>query len=130
MIYNQILANKNGTSTTLGGRTRLRSYPEMRFSGAHSEFFGSELRWNWTEESTPFDLFFMKDIRTSVQSALFYEKGSVAESVSDLGKNEKKSYGGGLRVVTGAGLVYRLDIAYGDEGYQYTMILNYPWELF
>jgi len=38
VINNQILSNKNGTATTLGGRTRLRSYPEMRFSGAHTEF--------------------------------------------------------------------------------------------
>jgi hypothetical protein len=130
VINNQILANINGTATTLGGRTRLRSYPEMRFSGAHTEFYGTELRWNWTEETTPFDIWFMKDIRTSVQSSLFYEKGSVAENSNDLGKNEKQSYGTGLRMITGSGLVYRFDMAWGDEGYEYTMIINYPWEIF
>lgn len=130
VIYNQILANKNGTATTLGGRTRLRSYPEMRFSGAHTEFYGTELRWNWTEETTPFDIWFMKDIRTSIQSSIFYEKGSVAETIDELGNDEKQSYGVGLRMITGSGLVYRFDVAYGDEGYQYTMIINYPWELF
>lgn len=130
VIDNQILANKNGTATTLGGRTRLRSYPEMRFSGAHTEFYGTELRWNWTEETTPFDIFFMKDIRTSIQSSVFYEKGSVAESIGKLGEDEKQSYGVGLRMITGSGLVYRFDVAYGDEGYEYTMIINYPWELF
>jgi len=130
VVNNQILANQNGTATSLGGRTRLRSYPEMRFSGAHTEFYGTELRWNWTEETTPFDIWFMKDIRTSIQSSLFYEKGSVAEKISDLGKNEKQSYGTGIRMITGSGLVYRFDVAFGDEGYEYTMIINYPWELF
>jgi len=72
----------------------------------------------------------MKDIRTSVQSSLFYEKGSVAEKSNDLGKNEKQSYGTGLRMITGSGLVYRFDMAWGYEGYEYTMIINYPWEIF
>lgn len=130
VVNNQILANKNGTATTLGGRTRLRSYPEMRFIGAHTEFYGTELRWNWTDEITPFDIWFMKDIRTSIQTAMFYERGSVAENIDDLGKNEKQSYGLGVRMITGSGLVYRFDIASGDEDTEYTIIINYPWELF
>ena len=72
----------------------------------------------------------MKDIRTSIQSAFFYERGSVADDEKNLGENEKQSYGAGVRLITGSGLVYRFDIASGDEGYEYTMILNYPWELF
>lgn len=130
VVNNQLAANKYGTATSLGGRTRLRSYPESRFMGAHTEFYGAELRWNWTEEATPYDLWFMKDIRTSVQSALFYEQGSVSEQVSELRKDEKRSYGIGVRLLTGSGLVYRLDIADGNEGYAVTMIINYPWELF
>ncbi|MEA3383693.1 MAG: hypothetical protein U9Q20_03330 [Campylobacterota bacterium] len=72
----------------------------------------------------------MRDIRTTVQTAFFYERGSVAESVSNLGSNEKSSYGMGIRMVTGSGLVYRLDMATGDEDYIVTLIINYPWEIF
>lgn len=60
LVNNQILANKNGTSTSLGGRSRLRSYGESRFSGAHTEFYGSEFRWNIVDDSKPFDIYFMK----------------------------------------------------------------------
>lgn len=130
VVNNQIIANSNGTATSLGGRTRLRSYVEGRFQGAHSEFYGTEFRWNWRNDSTPFDIWFMRDIRTTVQTAFFYERGSVAESVSNLGSNEKSSYGMGIRMVTGSGLVYRLDMATGDEDYIVTLIINYPWEIF
>ena len=130
LINNVIAANKYGTASSLGGRSRLRSYPELRFQGAHSEFFGTELRLNLTEENTPFNLLFINDIRSSVQTSFFYEKGSVADQLDDLGKDEKESYGVGLRLVAGSGLVYRLDVAFGDEGSEYTMIVNYPWESF
>lgn len=129
-IYTTIAANTYGTATSLGGRSRLRSYPEGRFQGAHTEFYGTELRWNLTEETTPFNIWFMKDIRTSIQTAFFYERGSVADKVEDLGKDEKQSFGAGIRLVTGSGLVYRMDIAFGDEDYEYTVIVNYPWESF
>lgn len=130
LINNVISANKNGNATSLGGRSRLRSYPENRFQGAFTEFYGTELRLNLTEENTPFNLIVVDDIRSSIQTSFFYEKGSVADKKSDLGKNEKESYGAGLRLVAGSGLVYRLDIAFGDEGTEYTMIVNYPWESF
>ncbi len=129
-INNAIAANTYGTSTSLGGRSRLRSYIQGRFSGAHTSFVGTELRWNITDEATPFDLWFMKDIRTGIQSALFYETGSVSESMSKLWKSSRQSYGIGLRMITASGLVYRLDMANGDEGSEMTLIINYPWELF
>jgi outer membrane protein assembly factor BamA len=125
-----INANKYGTADSLGGRSRLRSYPEGRFTGAHSEFYGTELRWNLTDESTPFDIWFMKDIRTSIQTAFFYEIGSVSDIKDKLGSNKKESYGAGIRMITGSGIVYRLDTANGDEGFEFTIIINYPWELF
>ena len=130
VIYNTIAANKYGTATSLGGRSRLRSYPEGRFKGAHTQFYGTEFRWYMTEERSPFDLWFIQDIRTGMQTAFFYEKGSVSETSSDLGKNERDSYGVGLRVINASGLVYRIDFADGDEGYETTIIINYPWELF
>lgn len=130
VINNAIAANRYGTATSLGGRGRLRSYPEGRFSGAHTQFYGTEFRWNITDESSPFDIWLMKDIRTSVQSAFFYERGSVSDSASELWKNESESYGVGVRVITASGLVYRLDVASGGEGEQVTLIINYPWEIF
>jgi hypothetical protein len=32
-----------------------------------------------------------------------------------------------MRIVTGSGIVYRIDYATGDEGGETTMIINYPW---
>lgn len=130
VVNNQIAQNMYGSATSLGGRLRLRSYPEGRFVGAHTQFYGTEFRWNITEESTPFDILFMKDIRSTIQTAFFYEKGSVSDQVSNLGKNEKESYGMGLRMITGSGLVFRMDLAGGNEDYEVTFIINYPWELF
>src|SRR3989338_1605378 len=37
VIDNTIAANTYGTASTLGGRSRLRSYPQDRYSGAHTE---------------------------------------------------------------------------------------------
>ena len=130
VINNAIAANKYGTATSLGGRGRLRSYPEGRFKGAHTQFYGTEFRWNATGERKPFDIWFMKDIRTALQIAFFYERGSVADIRSDLGHDEHESYGSGIRMITASGLVYRLDIAQGNEGVEATMFINYPWEIF
>jgi len=56
---------------------RLRSYSQGRFRGAHTRFYGTEFRWNLTDEAKPFDLFVMKDIRTSLQLAAFYEMAAL-----------------------------------------------------
>ena len=129
-VYNAIAANTRGSATGLGGRSRLRSYKEGRYSEAHTEFLGTEFRWNITQEMTPFDIWFMKDIRTGVQAAFFYEVGTVAESASQLWKSRRPSYGAGARVVMASGLVYRVDAAHGREGVEVTVIVNYPWEIF
>jgi hypothetical protein len=119
--------NKNGSSTSLGGLDRLRSYGSGRFQGAHAEYFSTELRLNITEEFTPFDYWIWSDTRTGVQFAMFYETGSVAESKEDLGKEFRSSYGIGLRMVTGSGFVYRADVATGDEGSVPAIWFYYPW---
>lgn len=121
--------NANGTATSLGGYRRLRSYPEHRYRGAHIEFLGTELRWNLTDEVKPFDIYIMKDIRTAVQVAAFYEAGSVADTYGGVWAIVRQSYGAGLRIVTASGLVYRLDLATGDEGFQPSVFFQYPWEL-
>jgi hypothetical protein len=121
--------NAHGTASGLGGYARLRSYPAERYKGAHAEFFGTELRWNLTDEAKPFNIYIMKDIRTAVQVALFYEIGTVSDAPNGLWVLARHSYGTGLRVVTASGLVYRLDLAEGNEGFQPSVFFQYPWEL-
>jgi len=71
----------------------------------------------------------MKDIRTSVQAALFYEVGSTADLRSDVGKYWRESYGLGVRVVTASGIVFRGDIGFGREGAAPAIFIGYPWEI-
>lgn len=122
----QLAANVNGTSESLGGRDRLRAYPQGRFQGAHTYYAAAEFRWNLTEEVTPFDYFIWKDVRTGVQLAFFYETGSVSETAATLGDLTRSDYGIGARLIAGSGAVYRGDVAWGDEGSQVTIIVNYP----
>ncbi len=130
-IATTIANNHFGTATSLGGFDRLRSYPQGRFKGAHTLFFGAEYRWNLTDERTPFDIFVMKSVRTSIQLALFYETGVTSDARSDLyeRKNMRDSYGGGLRIVTASGVVLRADLAHGKEGINAAIFIGYPWEL-
>ncbi len=119
-------ANTFGTATSLGGAfSRLRSYPQGRFQGAHTVFLGAEFRWNLTEEATPFDYFIWKDIRSNLQLAFFAETGSVAETRGGLNKF-KSSYGTGFRLISASGFVYRADLANGDEGTEFILIFGYP----
>jgi len=128
-IDNMVANNTYGTATSLGGFSRLRGYSQSRYQSAHTLFYGTELRWNFTDENTPFDIFVMRDIRTSVQAALFYEVGSTADLRDDLGKIWRESYGIGLRVVTASGIVFRGDIGFGREGVSPAIFIGYPWEL-
>jgi hypothetical protein len=129
VIDNMVANNQYGTATSLGGFSRLRGYSQGRYKGAHTLFYGTELRWNFTDENTPFDIFVMKDVRTSVQAALFYEAGSTADLRSDLGKTWRDSYGIGLRVVTASGVVFRGDIGFGREGVAPAIFIGYPWDI-
>src|SRR6266581_2177513 len=131
VIDTTIANNRFGTATSLGGFDRLRSYPQGRFKGAHTLFFGAEYRWNLTDERTPFDIFVMKSVRTSIQLALFYETGVTSDTRSDLyeRKNMRDSYGAGFRIVTASGVVLRADLAHGKEGVSTAIFIGYPWEL-
>ena len=129
VVDNTIANNTYGSATSLGGFSYLRSYPQGRYTGAHTRFFGTELRWNLTEEETPFDIFIMKDIRTAFQLAGFYEIGSSADTRGELGDIWRESYGVGLRMVTASGVVFRADLAYGHEGFEPQIFIGYPWEL-
>lgn len=118
----------NGTAASLGGNERLRSYPQGRFNGGHTAFFGAEYRWNFVQETKPFNYLFWKDVRTGIQLALFAEMGSVAEKERQIWSETRYSYGAGVRLVAGSGSVYRADVAYGDEGAEVIIFFFYPWE--
>ena len=119
--------NRNGTSASLGGLNQLRSYGSGRFSGGHTQYYSTELRINLTEEFTPLNYWIWSDTRTGVQAAFFYETGSVAETESQLGNENRSSAGAGLRMVTGSGFVYRIDIATGSDGTVPIIWFYYPW---
>jgi hypothetical protein len=129
VIDTMAASNQFGTATGLGGFSRLRSYPQGRFKGAHTVFYGTEVRWNLTDERTPFDLFIIKDVRTAVQVSIFYELGSTADQRSEVGKTMRDSYGFGLRIVTASGVVLRADLAFGREGPGPAIFIGYPWEI-
>lgn len=130
VIDNLVAENTYGTVSSLGGPSRLRSYPHDRFSGAHAIFYGTELRWTLTEEARPFNIFVAKDIRTLLQVAAFYEMGSIADRRDEVGDIYRASYGAGFRIVTASGVVVRADVASGREGMEVTIIFGYPWESF
>lgn len=131
VIATSIAANRFGTATGLGGFNRMRSYPQGRFQGSHTQFFGAEFRWNVTEERKPFDIIFMKDVRTTVQVALFYEAGATSDVRGDLSRWRyyRSSYGTGLRMVFASGLVLRADVANGRDGVNTAIFIGYPWEI-
>lgn len=123
----QATSNRYGTAGSLGGASRLRSFAGGRFTGAEVGFRAAEFRWNLTDENTPFDLYFIKDVRTGVQLALFYEEGSVSDTPSDLWKEKRSSTGAGARLITSSGFVYRFDVATGQEGREVILFVDYPW---
>jgi len=128
VVDNIVAANTYGTAGSFGGTSRLRSYPNDRYKGAHAVFYGTEFRFNLTEEARPFDIFIAKDIRTVLQLAFFYELGSVEDERKRLGDIYRASYGAGFRMVTASGVVFRADVAAGKEGFETSIIFGYPWE--
>ena len=129
-VKDRIAENRHGTASTLGGTQRLRSFASNRFYAAHALFWGTEMRWNLTEEFSPFDYGVAKGVRTGVQTALFFEQGTVADTIKALNYEVKTSYGVGLRLIIASSFVVRLDLAGGDEGWQPTLIFDYPWCVF
>lgn len=129
-IDDTVAQNTYGSVGALGGLSRLRSYPEGRFSGSHAKFIGAEYRWNVVEGTKPFDFFLVKDVRTAIQISAFYERGAISDNKDELWSEMRASYGVGARLVTKSGLVFRADIATGDEGEEVSIMIGYPWEVF
>jgi hypothetical protein len=124
---NQLNANKNGSSKSLGGADRLRSYPLSRYQSAHTLFYGTELRWNFSTENTKLDYLLLQDVQQALQAVFFWEQGSVAEEASQIGETIRSSYGSGIRLVTKSGSVYKFEMATGDEGAEMILFFEYPW---
>ncbi|MDH5181996.1 MAG: hypothetical protein OEY07_20225, partial [Gammaproteobacteria bacterium] len=97
VVNNAVANNIYGSVGSLGGWSRLRAYPNDRYKGAHALFWGTEFRWNLTEEFQPFDLWIARDVRTAIQVAFFYERASVADQKGELGNIWRESYGVGGR---------------------------------
>jgi len=129
LLNNLIGDNRYGTASPLGGTQRLRSFNNYRFYAGQSLSYGVEYRWNLTDEHTPFDIFIARGVRTGIQLATFWERGSVADHTGDLLDNGRDSYGVGFRLIL-SGVVIRLDFATGDEGAQSQLFITYPWSLF
>ena len=124
----ELASNTNGTSLSLGGGDRLRSFPEGRFQGAHTIYYAAEFRWNYSSSGgEKLDLFFIQDLVEELQVAFFFEQGSVSETKSELGKTVKTSFGSGFRFLSGSGNLYRADFATGNEGPNFSVIIQYPW---
>ena len=124
----ELAVNSNGTSLPLGGGDRLRSFPEGRFQGAHTIYYAAEFRWNYSSSGgEQLDLFFIQDLVEELQVAFFFEQGSVSETKSQLGKTVKTSFGSGFRFLSGSGNLYRADFATGNEGPNFSVIIQYPW---
>ena len=121
--------NRFGTASPLGGTQRLRSYDNGRFYAGQVLFYGVEYRWNLTDERTPFNIYVAKGIRTGIQLAAFWERGMVADRLSDLFNDGRDSYGVGARLVL-SGVIIRFDLARGSEGTQSQIFITYPWSMF
>jgi hypothetical protein len=128
-LNNLIANNRYGTASPLGGTQRLRSYDNYRYYAGKALSYGIEYRWNLTDERTPFDIYIAKGIRTGIQMAAFWERGSVAERNKDLFDDTRTSYGVGFRLIL-SGVVIRFDVADGDEGTQTQLFITYPWSMF
>ena len=84
---------------TLGGNDTLRGYREYRFRGPHAILLQGEYRW---------------EIWSGLDGALFYDAGKVADRRGDLDFEDLESdYGIGFRFNTNAGIILRVDAAFG-----------------
>jgi hypothetical protein len=115
----------NSNATSLGGPTRLRSYPVGRFHDRYSFFAGLEYRMYLMEHTTPFDFILEKGVFEAAQIAFFYEIGQVApDNDASLFNDFKHSSGMGLRLIFSS-VVLRADYATGGEGEETTIFIGY-----
>lgn len=127
-INERISANKYGSASSLGGANRLQAYDEGRFTAGHSLYGAVEYRLNFSTAETPINWYLLGGLKTIFQLAFFAEQGTVNDNEDELYSNFKPSYGIGLRTII-SGIVYRFDLAFGDEGVKPTIFFFYPMDL-
>ena len=110
-------------ATTLGGSSRLRSYPVSRFWDTHSAYFSVEYRWYFAENALDIDWVIERGLFKAMQFAIFWDSGSVSPDGNF--KKFKDSFGVGYRIVLG-GVILRADYATGAEGEQFTAFFGHP----
>ena len=106
----------------------MRAYSLGRFYAANSSNYVLEYRLNYSEKITPMNWIVLGGVRTVLQASFFYEIGSVSDHISQLHEKMKSSYGVGFRAII-SGLIYRIDVANGEDGIAPTMFINYPLSL-
>ena len=83
---------------------------------------------NFSEKTTPINWIFLGGVKTVLQTAFFHEAGGVSDDISKLNQNLRSSYGLGFRAIISS-LIYRFDLAVGDDGIAPTIFINYPLSL-
>jgi len=127
-VAQRLSLNRYGTAGSLGGPNRLMAYDLGRFRAGHALHQAVEYRLNLTTVESPINWFVVGGIKSSLQIAFFAEQGSVNDESARLRDTMKTSWGMGLRTII-SGLVYRLDIAAGDEGVRPVLFIFYPFDL-
>ena len=120
--------NRFGKASGLGGINRMRAYSQGRFYAGNSSNYVLEYRHNFSEKQNPINWIILGGVRTVLQASFFYELGSVSDEISELHTNMKTSFGVGFRAII-SGLIYRFDLAKGDDGIVPTLFINYPLSL-
>jgi len=121
--------NQYGTAGMLGGPEALRGFPLNRFHGSQSIFYATELRLNLSDESSKFNFGFVRGTKSVIQLAPFYELGAVSDPPLAIEQAPLRSnYGIGLRFGF-SGSIIRADVAFSNEGPQFTFFVGYPWDM-
>jgi outer membrane protein assembly factor BamA len=99
---------------TLGGSHTLRSHPDYRFRDSNVLVLNAEYRW---------------EAFSNLDMAVFADAGTVWSSRADLDLGTlKKAYGLGFRFNTSSDVFYRIDIAHGEEGFQFLFKFSGPFK--
>jgi hypothetical protein len=101
---------------SLGSERGGRAYHQLRFRDLAMAAFMLEWRWEvWRELHE----------RSRIEGFLFYDSGSVAETVMSIQfRNMRRSIGGGWRLVTVAGGSFVNYIAFGDDGFRFRVTFS------
>ncbi|HYO45782.1 MAG TPA: BamA/TamA family outer membrane protein [Gemmatimonadota bacterium] len=106
----------------LGGSSRLRGYPSWRWTDQAVGWATVEYRYRIWEEHT------WKATPGALEAAIFADAGDVAPEVGDLDtKDLKTSYGLEVRMFLKDSPLFRLGVAYSDEGTRFNLSTGGYW---